>query len=107
LDKQGLIEKLIEAEEAAEAQRRLQLLPQAQIFSLEVDLATFRAFSSAALAAGKTIEQWCIDSLNELAAQYHRSGLMPDIRETKSRALRASLPVCEVLESFAHRDRQL
>lgn len=62
-----LIERLMADDEATEAQRRIQLLPQAQIFSLEVDLPTFRAYSSAALANDKTLEQWAIAELNAAA----------------------------------------
>jgi len=92
------IKRLMEDDATAAAKRSLQLLPQAQFFSLEVDLPRFRAYSAAALAAGKTLEQWCIDSLNELAAEYHRTGQMPDIRETKSTV--AGFPV-RILEPMA------
>lgn len=92
------IKRLMEDDAAAAEKRSLQLRPQAQFFSLEVNLPRFRAYSAAALAAGKTLEQWCIDSLNELAAEYHRTGQMPDIRETKSTV--AGVPV-RILESAA------
>ncbi len=61
------IERLMQDEEASEALRRLQLLPQAQIFSLEVDLPSFRAYSAAALKANQTLEQWSIAELNAAA----------------------------------------
>lgn len=61
------IERLMQDEEAAEALRRLQLLPKAQIFSLEVDLPTFRSYSAAALKANQTLEQWSITELNAAA----------------------------------------
>lgn len=64
LGKLKLIERLMQEDEAAEAARKLQLLPQNQIFSLETDLPTFRAYSAAALAAGLTLEQWAIQELN-------------------------------------------
>lgn len=65
--KQSLIERLIEEDEAGEARRKLQLLPQAQIFSVETDLPTFRAYNAAALSSGKTLEQWAISELNAAA----------------------------------------
>lgn len=67
--KQRLIEKLMQEDEAAEAVRRQKLQPQAQIFSLEVDLPTFRSYSAAALAAGCTLEQWAIHELNAAAEE--------------------------------------
>lgn len=67
MDKASLIRRLMADDEAKEAQRRLQLLPTNQIFSLEVDLPTFRAYSAAALAAHKTLEQWAIAELNAAA----------------------------------------
>lgn len=70
--KLNLIQRLMQEDQAREAARRLALLPQSQIFSLEVDLPTFRAYSAAAKADGKTLEEWSIDELNaaaEAAAQ--------------------------------------
>ncbi len=75
LGKQKLIERMMQEDEAAEAQRRLQLLPQSQIFSIEVDLPTFRAYSAAALAAEKTLEHWAIAELN--AAAEHAAAQTP------------------------------
>jgi|GEM_PF-2867147 len=66
--KAQLIERLMADDAAAEQQRSLKLLPQAQIFSLEVDLPRFRAYSAAALASDKTLEQWAIEELNAAAA---------------------------------------
>lgn len=65
--KAQLIERLMSDDAAAEAQLRIQLLPQAQIFSLEVDLPTFRSYSAAALKANQTLEQWSIAELNAAA----------------------------------------
>lgn len=67
LGKLNLIQRLIQDDEVAEAARRQQFTPTAQVFSVEVDLPTFRAYSSAALAAGLTLEQWTIDELNAAA----------------------------------------
>lgn len=63
------IERLMQEDEAAEALRRQKLQPQAQIFSLEVDLPTFRSYNAAALAAGCTLEQWAIHELNAAAEE--------------------------------------
>lgn len=65
-----LIEKLIEADETAAALRKQQLAPPNQLFSVEIDLETFRAYSAAALAAGLTLEQWAIAQLDAAAAEY-------------------------------------
>lgn len=62
-----LIERLMEDDAAAEAQRRQQLQPTAQVFSVEVDLPTFRAYSAAALASGQILEAWAIAELNAAA----------------------------------------
>ncbi len=62
-----LIERLTQEDEAAEAARRQKLIPTAQVFSLEVDLPTFRSYSAAALAHGQTLEQWAINELNTAA----------------------------------------
>lgn len=67
LGKLRLIERLMHEDEAAEAARRQKLAPTAQVFSLEVDLPTFRAFSAAALAHRQTLEQWAIAELNAAA----------------------------------------
>ncbi len=79
IGKQKLIERLIADDEAADAQRRLQLLPTNQLFSLEVDLPTFRAYSAAALADDKTLEQWAIAELNAAA-----EAALPAIQETQT-----------------------
>ncbi len=63
-----LIERLMQEDEAAEAARRQKLVPSAQVFSLEVDLPTFRAYSAAALAHQQTLEQWAIAELAAAAA---------------------------------------
>ena len=63
-----LIQRLMQDDAAAEARRSLALLPQSQIFSLEVDLPTYRAYSAAALADQRTLEQWAIHELNQAAA---------------------------------------
>ncbi len=68
IGKERLIQRLMQDDQAREAARRLALLPQSQIFSLEVDLPTYRAYSAAALADQRTLEQWAIHELNEAAA---------------------------------------
>lgn len=65
--KLSLIERLMQDDEAAELARRQKLIPTAQVFSLEVDLPTFRSYSAAALANGQTLEQWAINELNSAA----------------------------------------
>jgi response regulator of citrate/malate metabolism len=62
-----LIERLMQDDEAAESARRQKLIPTAQVFSLEVDLPTFRAYCAASLQHGQTLEQWAIDELNAAA----------------------------------------
>jgi len=71
--KMALINRVIDDEEAAEARRKQQLDPIAQVFSLEVDLPTFRAYSAAAKAAHLTIEEWSIDELNQAAAAWFKT----------------------------------
>lgn len=67
LGKLTLIERLMQDDESAEAARRQKLIPTAQVFSLEVDLPTFRAYSAASLQQGQTLEQWAIEELNAAA----------------------------------------
>lgn len=67
LGKLRLIERLMQEDEAAEAARRQKLTPTAQVFSLEVDLPTFRSYSAASLASNLTLEQWAIAELNAAA----------------------------------------
>ena len=62
-----LIARLIEDDQAAEAQRKQQLSPVNQVFSLEVDLPRFRRYSAAALAKSETLENWAIHALDEAA----------------------------------------
>jgi hypothetical protein len=93
-----LIERLMQDDEAAEAQRRLQLLPQAQIFSVEVDLPTFRAYSAAALASDQTLEQWAIHELNAAAEAAAQTPGAPNITHfsesstVKSNSLKVAEP---------------
>lgn len=63
----ALIRRMMQDDESAEAARRQKLIPTAQVFSLEVDLPTFRAYSAASLLHGQTLEQWAIDELNAAA----------------------------------------
>ena len=63
----ALIRRMMQDDEAAESARRQQLMPTAQVFSLEVDLATYRAYCAASLQHGQTLEQWAIDELNAAA----------------------------------------
>lgn len=87
-DAMSRIERLMEDDAAAEAQRRQQLEPTAQVFSLEVDLPTFRAYGKAALHAGKTLEDWAVSELNEAAEAYHAA---------KARIASSPLPLAAVL----------
>lgn len=63
----ALIRRMMQDDEAAKSARRQQLMPTAQVFSLEVDLPTFRAYCAASLQNGQTLEQWAIDELNAAA----------------------------------------
>ena len=57
----ALIGRLIEDDRLAGIERRKERdEPQSQIFSVEVDLATFRDYSRAALEAHFTVEEWVI-----------------------------------------------
>lgn len=69
----ALIARLIEDDRAAEATRKQKLDPNNQIFSLEVDLETFRQYSRAALAAGLTLEDWAITECDKAAAAWQKS----------------------------------
>lgn len=72
--KLALITRLMADDEAAEARRKQQYDPVAQFFSLETDLATFRAYSQAAKHHQLTLEEWCISELNTAAAQWFLDG---------------------------------
>lgn len=69
-DKLALIARLMADDEATEARRRQQLDPVAQVFSIEVDLPTFRAYSQAAKVHHLTIEEWAIAELNAAADEW-------------------------------------
>ena len=57
----ALIGRLMEDDRQAELQRRkVREQPQHQLFSVEVDLPTFRDYSRAALEAQVTVEEWVI-----------------------------------------------
>ena len=56
----ALIGRLMEDDRRAEEHRRKRQDPQPQIFSVEVDLATFRDYSRAAQEARLTLEEWVI-----------------------------------------------
>ena len=71
--KLSLIKRLMADDDAAAARRKQQLDPIAQVFSLEVDLPTFRAYSAAAKAAHLTLEEWSIDELNQAAAAWFKT----------------------------------
>lgn len=61
----ALIGRLIEDDRQAEQERRkLREEPQPQVFSVEVDLPTFRDYSRAALQAQLTVEEWAIHVLD-------------------------------------------
>jgi len=72
--KLALIKRLMADDEAAELRRKQQLDPIAQVFSLEVDLPTFRAYSQAAKAQRLTLEEWSIAELNSAAEQWFAQG---------------------------------
>jgi hypothetical protein len=78
----SLITRLMADDEAAEARRRQQYDPVAQVFSLETDLATFRAYSQAAKHHQLTLEEWCISELNTAADQWFVDG-KPAIHHTR------------------------
>lgn len=84
LNKLKLIERLMEDDEAAEAQRRQQLEPTAQVFSVEVDLPTFRAYGKAALAQQRTLEEWAIHEINEAADAYFATKAATDTARSLS-----------------------
>jgi hypothetical protein len=65
--KLALIMRLIADDTEAEAQERRKAFPANQVFSLEVDLPTYRAYSEAAKEARQTLEEWSITELNEAA----------------------------------------
>jgi hypothetical protein len=62
-----LIQRLMEDTAALEEQRKQQMHPTNQVFSLEVDLPRFRAYNYASLAAGLTLEEWAIQCCDEEA----------------------------------------
>lgn len=66
----ALIKRLIQDDEDAESARRQKLQPTAQLFSLEVDLTTFRRYTYCASAQGLMLEQWAIQELNNAAENY-------------------------------------
>ena len=72
--KLALIKRLMADDEAAALRRKQQLDPIAQVFSLEVDLPTFRAYSQAAKAQRLTLEEWSIAELNSAAEQWFAQG---------------------------------
>jgi len=72
--KLALIKRLMADDEAAALRRKQQLDPIAQVFSLEVDLPTFRAYSQAAKAQRLTLEEWSIAELNSAAEQWFALG---------------------------------
>lgn len=54
----ALIRRLMEDDQASEAERLRKANPTNQLFSVEVDIHRFRAYCAAALAAGLTLEDW-------------------------------------------------
>lgn len=69
----ALITRLMAEDDAAEAQRlRRAAGAEAQIFSVEVDLPTFRAYNKAALDRNLTIEQWVIQTCDEEVSRLSR-----------------------------------
>jgi hypothetical protein len=68
--KLALIERLMQDDAAAEAARKQQLDPVAQVFSVEVSLPQFRRYSQAALKAQQTLEDWAIEELDRAAEEY-------------------------------------
>lgn len=65
-----LIKQALADAETEAARRRQQLDPVAQVFSIEVDLPTFRAYSQAAKVHHLTIEEWAIAELNAAADEW-------------------------------------
>jgi len=74
-DKLTLIQRIITDEELAEMQERQKAFPANQVFSLEVDLPTYRAYSEAAKEDRMTLEEWAINELNEAAGLYFEGRL--------------------------------
>ena len=69
----ALIARLMAEDDAAEAARlRRAAGAEAQIFSVEVDLPTFRAYNKAALDRNLTIEQWVIQTCDEEVSRLSR-----------------------------------
>lgn len=68
--KLALIRKVMSEAEAAEAARKQQLDPVAQVFSVEVSLPQYRRYSQAALKAQRTLEDWAIEELDRAAEEY-------------------------------------
>lgn len=73
LGKIKLIEKLMAEDAARETAERQRLHPQSQIYSLELDLPTFRLFSRAAAHQGQTIEDWSVQELENAARMWERA----------------------------------
>jgi hypothetical protein len=66
-DKLTLIQRLMADEDELRDQERRKAFSANQVFSLEVDLPTYRAYSEAAKKARQTLEEWSITELNEAA----------------------------------------
>lgn len=98
--KLALITRLMADDEAAEARRRQQYDPVAQVFSLEVDLPTFRAYSQAAKAQRLTLEEWSIAELNTAADQWFVDG-QPAIHPTRqAQASDSTFDECDAEQPF-------
>jgi len=78
--KLALIKRLMADDEADALRRKQQLSPVAQVFSLEVDLPTFRAYSAAAKAHHLTLEEWSIAELNLAADEWFAQGQPPSFK---------------------------
>ena len=98
--KLALIKRLMADDEAAELRRKQQLDPIAQVFSLEVDLPTFRAYSQAAKAQRLTLEEWSIAELNSAAEQWFALG-KPTIHHTRqAQASDSTFNECDAEQPF-------
>jgi hypothetical protein len=98
--KLALITRLMADDEAADARRKQQYDPVAQVFSLETDLATFRAYSQAAKHHQLTLEEWCISELNTAADQWFVDG-KPTIHHTRqAQASDSTFNECDAEQPF-------
>ncbi|MCW1916281.1 S24 family peptidase [Luteolibacter sp. GHJ8] len=89
----ALIGRLMEDDRQAEETRRQRQDPQPQIFSVEVDLATFRDYSRAALESRMTLEEWIIHTCDAEVGRIARDKVI---------ALPPALSASRMLEEAEH-----